>query len=165
MFDIGDYIVCGSNGVCRVKEIGPLSMNGADRTRKYYTLEQIYPGGGRIFTPVDNQKVVMRPVLSKAEADELVDEMTDIDILWISNDRKREDEYKQALRKCDCKELVRIIKTLYQRKKTRIAAGKKVTAADEKYFKIAEDCLYGELAISFNMEKDEVKEYIKKCVD
>ena len=60
MFDIGDYIVCGSNGVCRVKEIGPLSMNGADRTRKYYTLEQIYSGGGRIFTPVDNQKVIAK---------------------------------------------------------------------------------------------------------
>ena len=41
-----------------------------------------------------------------------------------------------------------------------IAEGKKVTAFDSKYYHIAEDSLYGELAISLEIEKDEVKDYI-----
>ena len=43
----------------------------------------------------------------------------------------------------------------------RIAEGKKVTASDSKYYHIAEDSLCGELAISLDMEKDEVKDFIK----
>ena len=47
----------------------------------------------------------------------------------------------------------------------RIAEGKKVTSSDSKYFHIAEDSLYGELAISLGMEKEEVKDYIHERID
>ena len=61
-----------------------------------------------------------------------------------------------------CREWVKIIKTIYQRKQRRLEAGRKVTAVDAKYFRIAEDNLYGELAISLNMAKDQVEDYIIK---
>ena len=59
---------------------------------------------------------------------------------------------------------MKIIKTLYLRKKSRLAEGKKVTAVDEKYLKIAEANLYGELAIALEMKKDEVESYIFKRI-
>ena len=73
MFSIGEYIVYGMNGVCKVEEIGPMNMSGVDSDKIYYTLLPLYTKGSRVFTPVDNQKVVMRPVISEQEVCELID--------------------------------------------------------------------------------------------
>ncbi len=90
----------------------------------------------------------------------MLDEMKDIETLWIGSEKLREFRYKDALRTCDCREIVKIIKTIHLRKRSRIAAGKKITFIDEKYFKIAEDSLYGELAVALNMSRETVKNYV-----
>ena len=53
-----------------------------------------------------------------------------------------------------------MIKTLYIRKQSRLAAGKKVTSSDEKYLHLAEESLYGELSVVMGIPKDEMEEYI-----
>lgn len=58
-----------------------------------------------------------------------------------------------------------IQKNIYLHKQTRLEQGKKVTAVDDKYFKMAEDRLYGELAIALGMNKDNVKEYIFDSIE
>ncbi len=72
MFEIGEYIVYGNTGVCKVAEKTKMAAPGAKTDKLYYTLEPVYDKGCRLFTPVDNQKVKMRPVLTKKEADELI---------------------------------------------------------------------------------------------
>ena len=74
--------------------------------------------------------------------------------------RKIDHDYKRALLTCDPSEIVKTIKTIYIRTEERQAEGKKATASDSKYCHIAEDNLYGELAISLDMDKEEVREYI-----
>ena len=51
-----------------------------------------------------------------------------------------------------------------EKKQERKAQGKKVTAGDERYFKLAEEHLYGELAIALGIEKDKVGSYIEKRI-
>ena len=71
MFQIGERIMYGSSGVCRVEAIGkPDSASFADRDRDYYTLSPLY-GEGVIYVPVDSS-VFMRPILSREEALELI---------------------------------------------------------------------------------------------
>lgn len=164
MFQIGDYIICGSNGVCEVCKIGSDGVPGAVAGRTYYTLSSVYSKGKTIFTPVDNEKVVMRPILTRAEAEKLVSEIKDIEMLWISDEKRREESFKAALRTCDCRELVKIIKTLYLRRQERLAAGKKSITNDEKYLKLAENSLYEELAIPLELHKEDVEKYIKAVV-
>ena len=53
-----------------------------------------------------------------------------------------------------------VLKTLWKRNRERTARGKKETAMDKKYFRIAQDNLYTELAVSLKIGTDEVKEYI-----
>ena len=160
MYNIGDLIIYGNSGVCTVENIGPLESMDIPKDVIYYTLLPYYRKGSTIYTPVDNKKVVMRPIVTKEESMRIIDEIKDIDTLWISEEKKRENEYKTAVRTCDCKQLVRIIKTIYLRKLSRIADGKKITATDEKYFKIAEDNFYGELAIPLEMTKEEVGKFV-----
>ena len=68
--------------------------------------------------------------------------------------------YRECIKTNDCEELVKIIKTIYMRKQKRIQAGRKVTAVDAKYFHMAEDNLYGELAVALNISRGEVENYI-----
>ncbi len=161
MFKIGEYVVYGMNGVCRVEEIGPMSLSGIDSNKVYYTLLPLYTKGSRVFTPVDNQKVVMRPVISKQDACNLIDEMKKVEQIEVADDKHRELAYKEALKSCDCRELIRIINTVVKRKEERLAQGKKMSACDERYLKQAQDSLYGEFAVSLKMEKDEVEDYIE----
>ena len=128
--------------------------------RLFYTLHPLYMKGSTLFTPVDNSKVIIRPVLSKEEAKELIREIPNLEPLWINDERKREIQYKETIRTCDCRQYVRIIKTIYLRRENRLAEGKKVTVQDEKYFHMAEEALYGELAISLELSKEEAKSYV-----
>ena len=164
MFNIGDLIVYGNTGVCRVIEIGIPPLSGISDGKDYYTLLPYYGRNSRIYTPCDNDKVVMRPVISKAEAEKLIGRIDSIGLLEVPDEKRREEIYKNVMRGCDCVEFISIIKTIYLRKQERIAEGKKITANDEKYFTMAEDKLYGELAVALEIEKSEVKNYIAKVV-
>ena len=71
---------------------------------------------------------------------------------------------KEALKTCDCRVWISMIKALYLRRKDRLEQGKKMTDLDERYFKTAEDNLYSELALSLGMKKDEMVSYITERV-
>lgn len=160
MFETGTYIVCGQHGVCRVESVGKLNLTEASKDRDYYTLSKVYSQGGVIYVPADSDKIVMRPVLSREEAEELIRHITEIEAIRIDNEKRKEDILRQAFKTCDNREWVRVIKTLRARKQMRLAKGKKVTASDERFLRTAQENLYGELAISLNMDKGDVENYI-----
>ena len=139
-------------------------MSMVDKKKQYYTLRPIYQRDASVYVPVDNVTAVMRPVISKKDAEQLIQKIPDIDYAWIVNEQERETQYKSALKTCDCEELVKIIKTLNKRKKSRQDAGKKVTVVDERYFRQAENQLYEELAFALGMDKGEVGDYIAKRI-
>lgn len=163
MYQVDDLIVYGNHGVCRVAGVGTPTVPVADRNRQYYTLRPAYQKDQVIYAPIDNNKTVMRPVLTKQEADDLIEEIPKLSTVWIVNEKEREAQYKATIRTCDCKELVRMIKTLYERKRERVQSGKKVPVIDERYFHQAEEQLYGELAVVLQIPKEEVSSYIAEC--
>ncbi len=165
MFEVGNYVVYGSVGVCRVDKIGPLLKMHFPKEKIFYTLLPVYSKGSKVFTPVDSEKVILRPVLSKEEACELIENIEEMEEMWIPDNKKREEEFKQSLKKCDCGELVKVIKTINARRDERISEGKKVTAGDEKILHIAEENLSRELAIALDLEKEIVEEYISKKIE
>ena len=67
MFNVGDFIIYGSNGVCKVTNVGPMKMSGIPKDKMYYTMVPCYIRDSEIFTPVDNERVVMRKVMSREE--------------------------------------------------------------------------------------------------
>jgi len=162
MFEKGGYIVYGTTGVCEIQDITPLKMRDVPGDRLYYVLTPCFQKGNTIFTPVDNEKVPLRAVMSKEEASALIDGIPGIEELWEKDDKLREKRYKEAIRSCDPREWIRIIKTSYLRQQERKAQGKKVTTVDERYFRSAEDHLYSELSISLEIPKEEVKKYIQE---
>lgn len=160
MFDIGEYIVHGRNGVCQVKDITHIDIAGADRNQLYYTLVPVHSENSKIFYPVDSDKVVMRSVISKEEAETIVTHLDTIEPMWIENDKQRENSYKEAICSGDCHKLIGVIKALYERNKERMAQGKRITFVDDRYLKEAKKNLFDEFAIALNIKQDEVENYI-----
>ena len=80
------------------------------------------------------------------------------------NEKFREDSYKKCIRTCECRDLLRIIKTIYVRKQARLSHGKKTTATDERYLKLAEDHLYSEFSMLLDIPKEHMADYIEQRV-
>lgn len=165
VFEIGEYVVCGNKGVCVVENITTLNISGVDKERRYYILKPLYMAESTVYVPVDSPQKSMRRVLKRGEAQELIKGIPDVPLLVITNDKLSEQMYRECIKTNSCEELVKIIKTIYLRKQKRIQAGRKVTAVDAKYFHLAEENLYGELAVALEIPRDEVESYITKAMN
>lgn len=165
MFQINDYVVYGNHGVCKVLEIGTPDIDGIDRIKSYYTLQPVYFSRSKLYIPVESKKTNLRKLITKEEALKLIDEIPKIDILRTLNDKQREEKYKEAMRKYDCREWIRIIKTLYLRNQQKSNEGKKMSGHEIKYLHEAEDFLYGELSIPLEIPKESMEEFITTRVN
>ena len=164
MFKKDELIMCCGHGVCRVVNVTGNPIDRLDKVRKYYVLEPVFEKGSTVYTPVDNDKVIMRKIMNKQEAEELVGRITSIETVWIQEEKSREQMYKEAIRTYDCHSLVQIIKTLHLRKQSRLQEGKKVLSSDEQYLRKAEELLYSEMSLALSIPKEEVETYIKEAV-
>ena len=72
MYTVGELIVYCGTGVCRVEAIEEKTQPDGS-ARGYYRLKPLYQSG-TISVPVDG-KVFMRPVISREEAEALIDEL------------------------------------------------------------------------------------------
>ena len=165
MFEKGDYVIYGNNGICRVQDITTLSISGIDKNRKYYLLKPVYSSGSTVYTPVDTAETLLRPALSREEADSLIRSIPDIPLIPIADEKTLEKTYKEYMRSNSTRAWVQLIKTIYLRKEKRTMKGYKVTALDSRYFSLAESSLYGELAIALDKPREEVNSYIASCID
>ena len=164
MYEKGQFIIYGVRGVCEVVDITTLDRPGGSEGKLYYVLRPYAQKASKIVTPVDSEKTVTRPLLSREEALELIDGIQEVPELEVPSDKQREERYKEALKTCDCRAWVGMIKTLYTRRRSRMAQGKKMTDLDERYFRSAEDNLCSELSVSLGMPKEDVEAYIKERV-
>lgn len=138
--------------VCIIEKVMKKYIKGID----YFILRPLNDKTLKISVPVTSK--MLRNVISFDEANELINNMKNIDVL--KDEKQMENEYKRLLDTRDLNDLVKIIKTTYLRNKERIDNKKKIGEKDDNYFNKAEDYLYTELSVALNMKKSEVKKYI-----
>jgi len=160
MYEPGEYIHCGSSGLCKVEDITTLDFSEAGRDRLYYRLAPVEESSGTLYIPVDNDKVPMRRVLTKEEAAELIRDIPGIGMLEVPDEKKRENCYREALSSMDCHVWVMMIKTLAQRMKARSDEGKKLLATEERYYHAVKKRLDCELAVAMDLTSEELDQYV-----
>ena len=149
MYEIGDYVIKANNGVCRIDDILHPDLPNADKNKLYYLLVPVENKNARLYVPTDMAETTLRKALSEAQAWEIIHKIPEVEA---------------AIHSCSPTALISIIKNLYLRKKQRSAQGKKSTATDERYFKLAEDNLYAELAFALGKRKNEMRQLIAETV-
>lgn len=159
-------MVYGWTGVCRVKEVAPRQEAGGKRDRLYYTLES-QQNGCMIYTPVDSDKVFMRPIISRQEALNLIDEIPNIQAEAYRTPVTRElvEHYEEALRSRDCGDLIRLTMSIHAKKEGAAAQKRRFGAVDERFLRRGEDLLFGELAAALGIEPDQVPAFIADRVE
>ena len=153
MYKINDYIVY-RHDVCKIKKIKKI------KDKDYYVISPIDDNSLIINTPADNKMGYIRDILSKEEAKKIIDSIKDIKAVDSINEKNVEATYKELLNSYSYENLIKIIKTTYERNNNRLINNKKISEKDDIYFKLAEKYLYNELAISLNTTAEEIKNYI-----
>ena len=153
MFEVGDKIIYGENGVCTVDRIAPMEMSGE---KLYYYLTP-FTGSGTYFAPVDSG-AFMRPVMSRAEAEALIDAIPGIEPAVCNDSRFNHVDafYRELFKLHTCEALVSIVKGLHARMSER----KTKSSRAEATMKRAKDILHGELAVALGLDIGEVEGYI-----
>jgi len=165
MFAVGDLIIYGTTGVCRVEEIAQRDLSGKGEKKLFYILQPVYQNC-TISTPVDSGKVFMRPIISKQEAESLVAQIPQVQSLQLDGLSTREltDLYEQAIQAHDCTRLVALVRAIHEKRESMLQQKRKFGALDERFFRRAEELLHGELAAALEMKKEEIPGYIAERI-
>ena len=160
MFGIGDTIVYGTSGVCKIVEICPRTVD--HKEIMYYVLKPVYDDHSTIYCPVDNHKVRFQKVLTRAELRALIQKIPGTPVEWEENDQQRRERFNAVLKHGGRGELIQLLRTLYAHREERLRAGKKAHTADERLMKEAENILHGEFAYVLGIQPEEVAPFIRE---
>lgn len=165
MFNINDTILYGSYGICKINDI--TEQKFGHETNKYYVLSPKNNASSTIYVPMNNEKLMskMRRILSVEEIYELIKEIPDATAEWIENKNERNERFRSILTGGDRREIIKLIKVIYQHKEELKAIGKKLHASDEQFFKEAEKIIYDEFALVLNIRYEQVLPFITQQID
>ena len=163
MFSIGEKVVYGNTGVCVIEDITEKELIKNSK-KTYYVLKPVFQQNNTIYAPSDSNKVFIRPIMKKQEAEELIKRIPEIKEN-INNICLSDEDYRTELSAHNCDNLVKLTALLYQKKKTANAAKKKLGFSDEKYMRLAENLLFGELAAALDISIEDVPAYIKNILN
>ena len=137
MFSIGDLVVHPMHGAGVIDDI--VRERVAGTTKEYYVFKM--PMGGLILKiPTENSRAIgIRKVISKAEADELMEEIPAIAVEHNANWNKRYQENLLRLKSGDLREVAQVIKGLMRRDTLRgLSTGERKMLHSAKQIMISE---------------------------
>lgn len=162
MFNIGELTIYSALGICRIEDICEKTFNG--ETKSYYVLHPLQNPTLTINAPVGSDKLRMYKMMSKEEAQEILESFAEPGIEWIDKVNGRDHEYTKIINSGDRKEIAKVGNTLIRKKLELQAIGKKQNEYDRKLLAQIESVLFVEMALTLevdlNQMYDKVKNYI-----
>ena len=163
MFKIGDKVVYGQTGVCTVTDICEKAFI-KNQKREYYVLKPNNFDNNLIYAPKEGGKIFMRHPVTRIEAEALVDSIPNIIDKLSGEDEITKEEYVNKINNHSLEDLVELTAFIYSKKQNALMLKKRLNAIDEKYMKISENLLFGELSEALGISFDEVLPYIEKRI-
>lgn len=161
MYEVGQLVQYGSTGVCRVTEIKEQEFPEVG-TRLYYVLQPLYKACV-ISAPVDSDKVFIRPIITREQADELICLIPTYDCPAVHGRAARElaEHYDTLLKSHDCRDWIMLTMSIHRKKEYMLSQKRKFGSVDERFLKQGEELLFGELAAALEIPREEVQGYIE----
>ena len=161
MFQIGDLVVYGIHGVCKITEVQTQRVN---RTKmEYFVLEPVTQCTSRFFVPSQNESALskLRPILTKDEICELLSGDASRQNCWIDDEGQRKQVYKDLIISGDRAALISMLRALHAHKHNQIEAGKKFHISDANFMRDAEKIIFSEFSLVLDIPYEDVESYIK----
>ncbi len=163
MITVGEYVVYGAAGVCKVAAFEEKSFDGVHKT-EYCTLKPVFSGNSVYYVPTAALEQKVRTLISRDDVNGIIRRIPQIDRLRIDNFRQKREVFCSILKSGDYDKLVSMIKLLHFEKQERSASGKKINLADEKAMHDAEELMNQEFSIVLDIDKSEVPKYIESTI-
>ena len=163
LFKIDDYIMYGMTGVCKVIDITNEKFANGEK-REYYVLSPIYSENTIIKTPVDNKQIPMRKIISKVNVVSLINDIPNMETIWIDDEKMRNKQFNTILRGGKCEELIKLVRSIDNNREYVKSIGKKTHQADDNIMKEAERLLNEEFATILDISPNEVSSYISSHI-
>ena len=160
IFKKNDSVIHCREGLSTIVAIN--NMNGKD----YFLVSVNRNSGETIYVPVDTANNIIRPLMNKKDADDLLLFIKKIKKDFNSNTKQRRDAYKKKLSSGDVKEIAYLYRQLYFYEKiggennTEIKLG----PVDIDMLEYAQNMLMDEFAITYSVKRDEIKGFIEKRI-
>lgn len=164
VYEIGEIVLYGKNGVCKIQDIAARDFGGTTAT--YYVLKPVFSDGSTIFVPAENQELIgkMKRVLSRDEICTLIQSIPQEETIWIDDENERKQRYQEILLSNDEADLLKLVKTLRLKRKDFAAQGKKLHAIDERFMTEAEELLLDEFALVLEKDREDILPLIMRQV-
>lgn len=155
MFSIGEFVVYGAEGVCRVADIEELDLTG--ELRKYYVLAPESDRSSKIFVPTENSALTNRisAMLTENEIRELLADFSEGESVWADSTNLRKARYHEIVNSGDRKRIIRLIRELHVRHGAIKGSGHRFSLTDEHYYKLAQRILFDEFSRVINVKQSE----------
>lgn len=163
---IGDTVVYGGNGVCKVDAIQDIRM-GHERPQKYYVLKTLFVRQTvTVFVPINNEKLMakIQPVISKEEALDLIDTIEPGKGEWIEDRNERKTRFSEMLSSADRREIISLISIISKHRDELAKDGKSLNMQDEKYLTDATHRINSEFAVALDMNIEDVPGFIREKI-
>ena len=164
MFHVGDTVLYGAQGVCKIEGTEENDLGG--NTVEYYVLRPVFDENAKIYVPMNNQMLLsrMRDTLTDQEARRLLDSTSDAELVWNEDDTLRKQQYQAILSRSMETELLSVVKTLYLHQKEQKAKGKNLHISDENIYKQAKGILLCELAFAMGISQEKAERLLMSCL-
>lgn len=162
-FGIGDSVVYGGNGVCKITEIKDMSFFN-EAPKKYYVLEPMYvKNASTMYVPLDNEVMVskMQNVINRDEAMKLIMLLSDCKTEWIEDRNARKNAFNSTIARGSREEIMRVIKTILNHQSEITKEGKRLNMQDEKALNDAMNRINCEFAVALDMKPEEVPDFVR----
>lgn len=162
MYQVGEKVVYGIHGVCRVADLETRVVD-----RKHVTYLVLVPEnqeGSMYLVPTHNAVAMSKlcPMLTAAEMEELFQSDAIVRDAWVKDENQRKQIYRELIAGTDRAALMGMIRTLYRQKAGLVAAGKKFHQCDENFLRDAEKRLASELQHVLKSDYDHAKSYLRE---
>lgn len=158
MLEKGNKIVYGKTGVCTVVGQCEKELSRNDK-KQYFVLKPLGSDTNTIFVPVENNKVFIRPLISKEEAKDLINRIPEI-VGSTADIELSKEQYELMVSTHNLEDLIGLTARLHTKRKDALANRKKPGFIDERYMAMAEKLLFGELSTVLEIPFDEIKKEI-----
>lgn len=164
-FKVGDYVVYGTNGVCRIDCIDTTSLSPFLEPRQYYFLTQV-KSGSRIYVPYDSEKPnsKMRRLMTKKDIDMLLLAAKNKTLEWNSDRKVRVNLFHEILSKGLHDELIMMIRCIYMQKNELQKNKKRLSNTDSDMLFYAESVVEDEFSFVLGMPAEKIGSYIKEAL-
>lgn len=161
-----DYVKYGVNGVCLISDVQIVNSPVSNTEDEYYVLKPVSSPTSKIYVPSGNEILMskMRRLLSKEEIDRIIVSTEKDDLHWIDDRKERAAAFYEILKRCDQKELFRLVKCIYLQQAELNKIGKKLSSSDESIMKQAEELISNELEFVLQIPASKVGEYIRRLL-